>query len=136
MDRTLLIGLAILYFAGCASAEDPKAPFPVPIYDAPRMVFFEPGSDQPRPQSKEIIVLAFQIANHYEAKVEVVTGYCDAAEIAAGACPALATRRAEAVEAELVKLGMRNDMIEIHTSTDPFDPADQRLNRRVVIEPN
>ncbi|HEX4302675.1 MAG TPA: OmpA family protein [Rhizomicrobium sp.] len=134
-------GLALMAIAasitiGPAGAADDT--FPVPIYDSPRMVFFDPRSAALSDKADEILVLAVQIARHYHAKSELVVGYCDRAEIAGGGCHALALRRARAVKAKLVELGLSADMIQIRTSLEqivpPGEDASQALNRHVLVD--
>jgi hypothetical protein len=82
-----------------------------------------------------VLQLEISIAEEPGFRREVVTGYCDLDETRAGKYPALALRRADAVKAALVHLGMKGDLIEVATAEDVMDPADQRFNRRVAVAP-
>jgi len=136
-----VICLAVLLFAATVTnshAEDATQPFPVPIYDTPRMVFFGPQSAVVSDKANSVLEFAVQIAAHYQATVEQVTAYCDTAEIAAGSCETLARRRGEAVKAALLRLGLKA-RIRVRISTEQLAPPGYHeipaLNRRVVVEP-
>jgi hypothetical protein len=49
--------------------------------------------------------------------------------------PALALKRARAVKAALIHMGMKRERIDVATAEDMLDPADQRQNRRVSLAP-
>ena len=102
------------------------------------MVFFGPQSAVVSDRANSVLEFAVQIATHYNATVEQVTGYCDTAEIAAGGCEALARRRAEAVKAVLVRLGLKAKIV-VRISTEQLAPPGYHeipaLNRRVAVEP-
>ncbi len=131
----LMIYMGPVLLAWAAGGQAGDANRPPPSDDSMRLVFFEPDSAVLGDKSMPVLELAIQIANDPQVTRAIVTGYCDVNESRAGRCPALALQRADSVKAALIKLGMRGDMIEETTADDLFDPADQRLNRRVSIAP-
>lgn len=108
---------------------------PPPTHDEVATIFFEPGSADLSWKAQEVLEFSTTVAVEEKYLREIVTGYCDADERTAGDCPALARRRAEAVKAALVKLGLKAKRIETFTRTDLLDPGDPAENRRVVIDP-
>jgi outer membrane protein OmpA-like peptidoglycan-associated protein len=108
---------------------------PPPTHDEVAEIFFEPGSADLSGKALEVLQFSRTVAVEEKYLRETVTGFCDADENAAGACPALARRRAEAAKAALVKLGLKAKRIETFTKTELLDPSEPRLNRRAVIAP-
>jgi outer membrane protein OmpA-like peptidoglycan-associated protein len=105
------------------------------IHDEAMMVYFDYGSAELGGRTPEMVATAAREAMRENAQRERLTGYCDADETTAGLCPALALHRAEAVKAALVELGLRAELIRIKTGHGHFDSTDQRLNRRVFVDP-
>lgn len=125
--------IAVLPFVLASAVAVP--PCPVPTHDEVRMVFYDFGSADLSLKASEVLKNSVIIALDEKYLREIVTGYCDADESAAGDCPALAQRRADAVKAALVKLGLKAKRIETFTKNDPLNPGDPAENRRVVIDP-
>lgn len=123
-----------LVLAGASALAAPPC-LPPPTHDEVAMIFFEPGSADLSEKALEVLEFSWTVAVEEKYQRETVTGFCDADESAAGACPALARRRAEAAKAALIKLGLKAKRIETFTKTELLDPSDPRLNRRAVIEP-
>jgi outer membrane protein OmpA-like peptidoglycan-associated protein len=105
------------------------------IHDEEMMVYFDYSSAELSGRAPEMIEIAARQAAEENAQREVLTGYCDSGETTAGLCPKLARRRAEAVKAALVKLGMRADLVLIKTARGHFDSTDESLTRRVFVIP-
>jgi|HubBroStandDraft_5_1064220.scaffolds.fasta_scaffold60808_2 outer membrane protein OmpA-like peptidoglycan-associated protein len=127
-----MMSFAAIVLAAAAASTPPSC---FTMHDEAKMVFFESGSADFRKYTPDVLGEAVRIGREEHYLREIVTGYCDTDESAAGMCPALAQHRAQAVKAALVKLGMKAKRIEVFTRTDPLNPDDPRENRRVVIEP-
>jgi outer membrane protein OmpA-like peptidoglycan-associated protein len=129
-----MIGI-VPYFLAAGAAALPPRPCTPPTHDELKMIFFEPGSAAIDEKASEVLEESARIAIEENYRGEIVTGYCDADEALAGACPQLALRRSKAVKAALVRMGLKAKWIETRTGTDPLNPEDQPENRRVTVDP-
>ena len=101
------------------------------------MVFFDTDKSNLTDKAQEVIAESARWIAHDHATHILVTGYCDAAEIVQG-CAALALRRAHAVKAELVRVGMDEGMLEVRASEELLVPTGPNVrepqNRRAAID--
>lgn len=101
---------------------------------APVSVFFNLGSA--KVASKKDIVNVQALADVAKAndKTLVVTGYADSKTGSAALNQTLSEKRANAVKAELVKLGVAEDKIEVKAAGGVNDIDPFAYNRRAVVE--
>ena len=101
---------------------------------APVSVFFNLGSA--KVASKKDIVNVQALADVAKAndKTIVVTGYADSKTGSAALNQTLSEKRANAVKAELVKLGVAEDKIEVKAAGGVNDINPFAYNRRAVVE--
>ena len=145
MKRSLLVLVLASMTIGCTSAtqiaEPATSPPPsVSTHDEVVMIFFDREKANLSDKAEDVVDRAAEIfvQNHLER--EVVTGYCDSAEIARGDCEPLALRRATTVKSALARLGVPEGVIVTQISTDLLVPTPPNThepqNRRVVVEPH
>ena len=137
-----VLGLAAVAM-GCAPSRPIVAP-PAPTlpsistYDEPVMIFFDFEKANLTDRAEEVVQEARRRFAAFPNGRELATAYCDTAEMARD-CPALATRRANTVRVELIRLGIDGARIETQISTELLVPTAPNTrepqNRRVQIEP-
>lgn len=130
--RGRLAVLAFLIATMCTPAR--AAPGPCTIVP---MIFFDSDKSNLTDKAQEVIAESARWIVRDHGTHILVTGYCDAAEIVQG-CTALALRRAGAVKAELVRVGMGEGMLEIRASEELLVPTAPNVrepqNRRATID--
>ena len=139
-NHSILLGLRYTLFTPAPPPPAPPPPVAAPAPEAARtyLVFFDWDRSDLSARARQVVAAAAEAASHVQTTRIEVDGYTDLSGTA-GYNQRLSVRRAETVEAELVRDGVARGDIAIHGrgESNPLVPTAQGVrepqNRRVEI---